>query len=412
MKHEVVITGYGLVSPIGLNAEEFEKNLFAGASGVTNIRGSLVSNNFPVPYAAWIPREKLPPSQLYAGRETDILKSWLMTEQAARQALNGLRPEDSIDAIVFGTADGVSYEIVEEILAESLPANYDFNNVRSESSLFVLRDLVKKAGLGTVTDSNLLSLNSACATGNQTLGIALHGLRNGRWKRCLVGGVDARCEASNFLNFYLLGALTTDEVPPHKASRPFSSDRSGFVRGEGAAVLILETREAAEARGAPILGVASGYACTSDAYRLTDGREDGLSVVEAMRQAIADAGLSLGEIDYINAHGTSTPLNDRLETLSIKKLFGERAYQIPISSIKSQIGHSTIASSTFEAIACLMMLKRQMVSPTLNCDQQDADCDLDYVPDQSRSVPLKHVLSNSFGFGGQNTCAVFSKEGL
>ncbi|MFN7904882.1 MAG: beta-ketoacyl-[acyl-carrier-protein] synthase family protein [Pseudobdellovibrionaceae bacterium] len=411
MKHDVVITSYGIISPIGLNAADFEKNLFAGKSGVKSIRGELVPDHFPVPYAAWIPRQVLPPSKLFASEKSDqILKSWLMTEQATMQALQNLKPSDHIDAIVFGTADGVSYEIVEEILKSSLPENYNYKNVCSESSLDIVRDTAVQLGFNKVPDKNLISLNSACATGNQTLGIAFHGLRSGRWNRCLVGGVDARCEASNFLNFFLLGALTTDDVAPEKASRPFAKDRSGFVRGEGSAVLVLETREAAVARGAKILGVVSGYGCTSDAYRLTDGREDGASVIEAMKAALTDAHLQTKDIDYINAHGTSTPLNDRLETFSIKQVFTDRAYQIPISSIKSQIGHSTIASSSIEAIACLMMLDRQMVSPTINYNIPDPECDLDYVPNTSREVKLRHVLSNSFGFGGQNTCMVFSKD--
>lgn len=413
MKHEVVITGYGIVSPIGLNAEDFEKNLFAGKSGVRNLRGTMVAENFPVPYAAYIPREDLPPSKIFAQQnQNSILKSWLMSEQATAQALKYLKPSDHIDAVVYGTADGVSYEMVEEILKNSPPSllqNYNFNNFRSESSLDAVRDTATSLGFNRVEDSQMISLNSACATGNQTIGIAFHGLRTGRWSRCLVGGVDARCEASNFLNFYLLGALTTDEVPPEKASRPFAQDRSGFVRGEGAAVLILETREAAKARGAKILGVVSGYSCTSDAYRLTDGREDGESVIEAISESIKDAGLSTNDIDYINAHGTSTPLNDRLETFAIKQVFKERAYKVPVSSIKSQIGHSTIAASSIEAIACLLMLKNQKVSPTINYHHPDPVCDLDYVPNASRDVKLKHILSNSFGFGGQNTCVVFSK---
>ncbi|MFN8944906.1 MAG: beta-ketoacyl synthase N-terminal-like domain-containing protein, partial [Pseudobdellovibrionaceae bacterium] len=305
MKHDVVITSYGIISPIGLNAEDFEKNLFAGKSGVKSIRGELVPDHFPVPYAAWIPRQVLPPSKLFASEKSDqILKSWLMTEQATMQALQNLKPSDHIDAIVFGTADGVSYEIVEEILKSSLPENYNYKNVCSESSLDIVRDTAIQLGFNKVPDKNLISLNSACATGNQTLGIAFHGLRSGRWNRCLVGGVDARCEASNFLNFFLLGALTTDDVAPEKASRPFAKDRSGFVRGEGSAVLVLETREAAVARGAKILGVISGYGCTSDAYRLTDGREDGASVIEAMKAALTDAHLQTKDIDYINAHGT------------------------------------------------------------------------------------------------------------
>lgn len=414
MKNDVVVTGYGIVSSIGMNVADFEKNLFAGRSGVRNIRGvpmseSVIAQDFPVPYAAYIARDELPASQLYKDRKR-ALKSWLMTEAATREALEMLPRDQKIDAIVFGTADGVSYEQVENTLKnKGLPSDFDFHTIRSESSLTTVRDVTQAMGFNPIAEKDLVSLNSACATGNQTIGIAYEGIRAGRWKRAVVGGVDARCEPSNFLNFYLLGALTTAELPPEKASRPFSKDRSGFVRGEGAAVLILETREEAEKRGAKILGVVSGYGCTSDAFRLTDGRDDASSVQHAMKTALSTANLASDKIDYINAHGTSTPLNDRLETLAIKKVFGDKAYKIPVSSIKSQIGHSTIAASAIEAVAVMLMLKNQMISPTMNCDVADPECDLDYVPNESRKAPVTHVLSNSFGFGGQNTCVVFSK---
>ncbi len=409
MKHKVVVTSCGIISPIGMNVEDFEKNLFAAKSGVKNIRGSLVPNEFPVPYAAWIDRKDLPSSTLFEGKERTTLKSWLMTEQATIEALKGLDPKNKIDAVVYGTADGASYEIVEDILTNSLPKTFNYHTVCSESSLNVLRDTMTRMGFARVSDADLISVNGACASGNQTIGIALQGIQSGRWNRCVVGGVDARCEPSNFLNFYFLGALTTDDVAPEKASRPFSKDRSGFVRGEGAAVLVLESEESAKARGAKILGYVSGYGCTSDAYRLTDGRDDGASVIEAMKEALHSAGLKPSDISYINAHGTSTPLNDRLECFSIKTVFGDNAKKIPVSSIKSQIGHSTIAASAIEGVACVLMLQKQMVSPTLNYNNPDPECDLDFVPNESRAVKLNHVLSNSFGFGGQNTCVVFSK---
>lgn len=418
-KHEVVITSYGIVSPIGKDAEEFEKNLFAGVSGVRNIRGVLTDDmKFPVPYAAYVPLEYLGPSKLFKDRlgsqntgpsDLNIPKSWLMTEQATIQALEGLDRSLRFDAMVYGTADGVSYDMVEGILKNGTPADFNHTTTCSESSLTVVRDTMVAMGFNKLDDKQLISLNSACATGNQTIGIAYLGIRSGRWKRVIVGGVDSRCTLSNFLNFNMLGALATDECPPEKASRPFSKNRCGFVRGEGAVTIVMESREEAEARGAKILGVVSGYGCTSDAYRLTDGREDGASVIHAMKEAIRTAGLTINDIDYINAHGTATPLNDRLETFAIKQVFGERAYKIPVSSIKSQIGHSTIAASSIEAVACLMMLNRQMVSPTINYEEPDPECDLDYVPNKSREMKLSHILSNSFGFGGQNTCVVFSK---
>jgi 3-oxoacyl-[acyl-carrier-protein] synthase II len=409
MTREVVISSYGIVSPIGQDSDSFEENLFGGRSGVRNVRGVTCAEDFPVPYAAYIPRETLGKSILFNDQEkANVPKSWLMTEQATAQALSGLAPKAHVDAVVYGTADGVSYEMVESRMRSGAPKDFNYLIYSSESSLEALRNTMAKLGFNHVAGKDLIVLNSACATGNQTIGIGYQGIKSGRWNRVLVGGVDARCEASNYLNFNMLGALTTDEVPPEKASRPFAKDRSGFVRGEGAAALVLEAREEAEKRGAKILAVVSGYGCTSDAYRLTDGREDAASVVEAIEQAMRTARLTPEDVDYINAHGTSTPLNDRVETAAIKKVFGPRAYKVPVSSIKSQIGHSTIAASAVEAVACVLMLKRQMASPTINYNIPDPECDLDYVPNQSRAINMKHILSNSFGFGGQNTVIVLS----
>ncbi|MGZ3796419.1 MAG: beta-ketoacyl-[acyl-carrier-protein] synthase family protein [Pseudobdellovibrionaceae bacterium] len=418
-KVDVVITAYGLVSPLGSTIEDFERGLFSGQSGVKSIRGSMVAEDFPVPYAAYIERKTLPQTKHYGLHDgPPVMKSWLMTAVAMESILPKLDKQYPIDAIVYGTADGVSFEQVAEVLKQKkqpgfneaeYESQYNFMRTRCESSVEVIHDILKESDFDEIRGENRICINSACATGNNALGIAFEGIQTGRWERCIVGGVDARCEPSNFLNFHYLGALTTDDVAPEKASRPFSVNRSGFVRGEGAAVLALESYESAKARGAAILCRVVGYGFTSDAFRLTDGRDDGSSVMKAMSLAIQSAGLEPKDIDYINAHGTSTPLNDRLESLAIKKVFGDKAYKTPISSLKSQIGHSTIASSALEAIACALMLQRQKVSPTLNFQGGDPDCDLDYVAEGARVMPLAHVLSNSFGFGGQNSCIVFAK---
>lgn len=411
MLRDVVVTGYGLVSSLGHNAEEFERRMFNGESGVKPVNEAFPPG-FPVPYLAYVDRRTLPPSELYKDHNQDsILKSWLMTAAAIEQTLKDVPRDTKWDALIYGTADGASFDLVLNVIQNGIPSDFDFHQTCSESSLTVAKAAIEKMGFNIIDDRNVISLNSACASGNQTIGVAYQGIRAGRFERCIVGGVDARCEPSNLLNFHMLGALTSDDIAPEKASRPFAKDRSGFVRGEGAAVLLLESREAAEKRGAKILGRVSGYGCTSDAYRLTDGREDGGSVIKAIELAIQTAGLGKDQIDYINAHGTSTPLNDKLETFAIKKVFGDRAYKIPVSSLKSQIGHATIASSALEAIACLLMLQKQKVAPTINYHQPDPECDLDYVPNSSRDMNLTHVLSNSFGFGGQNACVVFSKEG-
>jgi 3-oxoacyl-[acyl-carrier-protein] synthase II len=189
----------------------------------------------------------------------------------------------------------------------------------------------------------------------------------------------------------MLGALCDEEIEAAKASRPFAKDRCGFVRGEGAATLVIETRAAAEERGAEILATLRGYANTTDANRLTDGRDDALCVKKAITWAIEDAGLRLEDIDAISAHGTSTSLNDRLETKAIKEVFGSRAYQVPVTSLKSQIGHSTVAAGAIEAVSCVLMLRAQKLAPTINYNIPDPECDLDYVPNQSRAAKLNYI---------------------
>lgn len=410
MKHRVVVTSMGIVSPLGLDLPEFETRLFRGDSGVVGIRGKIVDDTFPVPHAALVDRERVGlPAWLQDRGPSPLTRFWQFATRATSEALDNVPSDLAFDAIVYGTAEGVSFEIALDALEDFHPEKYDWRLTRPETSLEVIHELLQHRGFPAVPAENRISINSACATGNQAIGIAFQRIQRGEWTRALVGGVDARCEASNLLNFHMLGALTVAEVPSETASRPFDRTRSGFVRGEGAATLVLESWESAKKRGATILAEVAGYSNTSDAYRLTDGREDGASVIHAMKGAIASAGISPQDIDYINAHGTSTPLNDRLETKAIKETFGDRAKAIPVSSLKSQLGHSTVASGAMEAIACVLMLQRQKVAPTINYREADPDCDLDYVPNESREAKVEYALSNNFGFGGQNACLVFRK---
>ena len=407
----VVVTGMGVVTPLGCDLETFERRMFAGESGISGIRGKLVVDNFPVPYAGLVDKSSVEIPEDFP----DVAKSrfWLFSASATSEAIQGLDPKHSIDGIVYGTAEGVSFEVIHETLHEleisKNLASFDWRETETEGSLEILGKLLLTRGFRALPSENLIAINSACASGNQALGIAFQRIRSGEWTRCLTGGVDARCNLSSLMNFHLLGAVTTADVPPETASRPFSKDRSGFVRSEGAATLLLETLDSAQARGAKIYGEVLGCANTSDAYRLTDGREDGASVVHAMTEALKDAKLSPEQVNYISAHGTSTPLNDRLETQSIKKVFGDRAKKIPISSLKSQIGHPTVAAGAIEAIASLIMLQRQKIAPTINLKAPDPECDLDYVPNVSREARVSHILSNSFGFGGQNSCVVLKE---
>ena len=407
--HDVVITGYGVISPIGNNIEEFERRMFAGDSGIRDIRGTLVANDFPVPFAGVVDDSALPSAENLGLPPELVTKNFLFTMLATKQALDYLQKELRLDGIVYGTAAGIYFEMALETLRKFDPANFLWDRTRAEWGIELVAEFVKEQGHGEIPSENLISINSACASGNHSIGLAYQFLKTGRWKRCLAGSVDSGGWESHLMNLYLLNALTTADVPANEASRPFSKDRSGFVKSEAAATLLMETRESADARDAKILAEVCGFGFTSDAYRLTDGREDNLCVSKAMEQAIETAGIEKEEIDYINAHGTSTLLNDRLETMAIKKVFGDHAYKIPVSSLKSQIGHPTVASGAVESVACILMLLRQKLAPTLNLKIKDPQCNLDYVPNESRNAKITYILNNSFGFGGQNACLVFKK---
>lgn len=411
MQRDVVVTGYGIVAPLGIGVPEFRSRLFAGDSGLVDIRGTLVAENFPVSAAGLVPRDRLGQPAILEDQDPGATPhSFRFAGLATEEALAGPPGVPGVDAIVYASSDGVHFDLIKDSFRAFDPDHFDWDGTRSEAVLELLARIVERRGYGRVAGTALISLNNACISGNQAIGMAFQRIRSGHWERALVGGVDARCNDHNFMNFHLLGALTVADVPAREASRPFSGDRAGFVRGEGAATLFLESRETAEARGARIFGTVAGYCCTTDAYRLTDGRPDGAAVIRAMEWALQDAGLTKDDVSAISAHGTSTRMNDSLETKSIKGAFGARAYSIPVTSLKSQVGHSTVAAGALEAVACLLMLQEQRVSPTINYRELDPECDLDYVPNHSRSQPLEVILSNNFGFGGQNACVVFKRE--
>jgi 3-oxoacyl-(acyl-carrier-protein) synthase len=394
----------GIRCPLGRSVAEFEANLFAGASGIVPIRGTLVAQDFPVPFAGFLgsdePDSRTPDLQ-QCSRSASLSRASL--EEAAALLPYGT----PIDAIVFGTAEGVAFDTVQTAM-QTPAANVDPELLPcAEEPLQIMAEWLRDQKGCTVPSHRMIAVNSACASGNQAIGEAMQRIRAGVWQRAIVGGVDARCTAANLMNFHMLGALCVEDVAAVNASRPFSKDRSGFVRSEGAAVFILESLEAAEQRGAEILGEVLGYGATSDSFRLTDGRSDGMGVQAAMRRAVADAGLDLRSIGAISAHGTSTLLNDKLETEAIKAVFGEMAYEIPVTSLKSQLGHTTVAAGALEAVSCVLMMNRKMLAPTINLVQPDPECDLDYVPNVCRPKSVNAMLSNNFGFGGQNACLVF-----
>jgi 3-oxoacyl-[acyl-carrier-protein] synthase II len=247
-----------------------------------------------------------------------------------------------------------------------------------------------------------VTVATACTSGTQAIGEALHALQRGDADVMITGGADAMINPTGILGFHLLGALSCRNDDPARASRPFDAGRDGFVIGEGAGALILEREEFARARGAVIRGRVIGYASACDAYRMTDERPDGAGAVRTMRGALRSAGLAPDDVDYINAHGTGTRMNDRLETLAIRTVFGAAAP--PVSSTKSMVGHMLAGAGAIEAIATLIGLVEGWLPPTINYETPDPDCDLDYVPGHARPARVNLALSNSFGFGGQNAC--------
>jgi len=254
-----------------------------------------------------------------------------------------------------------------------------------------------------------MSLATACASGTNALGEAAEMIRRNAADVMIAGASEAAISAIAMAGMNVMTALSTRNDDPQTASRPFDKDRDGFVMGEGAGILILESLENAQARGANILCEFSGYGTTDDAHHISAPAEDGAGAANSMRLALQDAGLSLTEVDYINAHGTSTPMNDKSETSAIKTVFGEQAYKIPVSSTKSMTGHLLGASGALEAVISSMTILDNILPPTINYSTPDPICDLDYVPNQARKAEPRHVMSNSFGFGGHNATLVLSR---
>jgi 3-oxoacyl-[acyl-carrier-protein] synthase II len=254
-----------------------------------------------------------------------------------------------------------------------------------------------------------LGLISACATGTNALGEAAEVIRRGGADVMVAGGAEAAINNVTLAGFNSMGAISTRNDEPERASRPFDKDRDGFLAGEGAGVLVLESEAHALARGARIWGEVLGYGITNDAYHISAPLENGAGAVVCMRLALEQAGLAPADIDYLNAHGTSTPLNDKSETAAVKTVFGERAYDLPISSTKSMTGHLLGAAGAVEAIFCLLALRDGRLPPTINYETPDPECDLDYVPNQARAKAVHRVMSNSFGFGGHNACIVLGR---
>jgi len=406
----VVITGMGAMTPLGENPEEYWNNLTAGKSGI----GPMTLCD-PTGYPCQISGEVsgFDPGTYMADRDARRMARFTQlavaaTLQAVESASYDISKDDPYRVgVILGNGNG-GFPTLEEncrILA-------DRGGMRMSPFFFpMILPNMAAAAVSRYTGAHGYNstATTACAASNQALGEALDTIRRGRADVMLAGGTEAGISLLGLSGFAVMRALSTRNDAPQKASRPFDSGRDGFIPSEGSVIMVLERLEHALNRGANILAELAGFGSTSDAGHPVQPEETGASASEAMKLALADADVSLEQVDYINAHGTSTPLNDALETLAIKRLFGDLAYKIPISSTKSMIGHSLGAAGSLDAAACVKTITEGMIHPTVNQEDPDPACDLDYVPNQARAKDVQVALSNAFGFGGQNACLVFRK---
>ncbi|WPM31247.1 beta-ketoacyl-ACP synthase II [Hydrogenobacter sp. T-2] len=408
----VVVTGLGAVTPIGTGVQKFWANLIAGVSGVDIIKGfDPVEVGLTVHIAGEV--KDFEAERYFDKKEAQKVSDFIKFAVAASEEAikdSGLL-ESKYDpyrvGVIIGTGIGGLRDIEEQqkVLMEKGPRRvspffipYGISNMAS--GLVAIRFGFKGPNYCVV---------SACATGNHAIGDAMRLIQKGDIDVAIAGGCESAITPLGVAGFAVMRALSTRNHEPQKASRPFDADRDGFVMGEGAGILVLEEYEHAKARGAKIYAELVGYGATDDAYHITAPCADGEGAYMCMKLALEDAGIRPEEVDYINAHGTSTPLNDKSETLAIKRLFGEHAYKLKISSNKSMIGHLLGAAGAVEAVATVKTIETGIIPPTINLENPDPECDLDYVPNKAINYPVRYALSNSFGFGGTNACLVFKK---
>ena len=414
---KVVVTGLGLVTPLATGVEATWTALVAGKSGVGPITrfdpGKLKTriaaqvNDFDP--LRWMDRREARRTDRYvqfalAASEMAVRASGL----AIGSGSDGSYRPDRVGVILGSGIGGLAS--AEEAHEKALRAGFD-----RLSPMFVL-ELLSNTAAGMVSirygagGPNYAPV-AACSTGAHAIGEALWSIRTGRTDAVIAGAAEAAVTALGIGGFEAMNALSCRNDAPHAASRPFDRERDGFVLGEGAGVLVLEEEERARLRGAPILAEVAGYAANANAFHLTQPTDDGAPAARCIREALRDAGLDGERIDYVNAHGTSTPLNDVHETRALKAAFGPRARNLPVSSTKSMTGHLLGAAGSTEAAISVLALVHGVIPPTINQEVPDPECDLDYVPNQAREASLRAAMSLSFGFGGTNTVLVFTRPG-
>lgn len=403
MKRRVVVTGVGLVTPLGTGVEKTWENICAGVSGIDTIT-RFDTSDFLVKIAAEV---------------KDFQADDFFDKKSAKHL--ELFVQYGIAAASMAIADS-GFEVTEENCGRvgvitgcgmgGLPIIEQYHSVYLEKGSRKISPFFIPMAIPNMPSGHIsmrigskgpnLSLTTACAAGTHAVGEAFNAIRYGSCDAVVTGGTEAVICPLGIGGFSALKALSTRNDDPAASSRPFDNDRDGFVMAEGAGMLVLEEYEHAVARGAKIYAELAGYGLSSDAYHITAPPEDGEGGARAMRNAIADAGFVPEDVDYINAHGTSTPLNDRCETQAIKTVFGEHAYKLAISSTKSMLGHMLGATGGVEAAFLALSLYNQFAPPTINLNEASPECDLDYIPNIGRAMDMKVAISNSFGFGGTN----------
>ena len=407
----VVITGMGMLSPLGHSVEESWANLLAGVSGVgpiTQFDATDLATRIAGEVKGFSARDHM---DFKEARR--MSRASQLTVAAARMALAdaGLPerlPDPERAGVHIGTAVGGIERAFEEL------DTFRERGARAVNpfamTMFLANMPSHHVSLLTGATGPIGTTVAACATGTQTIGEAAETIRRGAADVMFAGGVEGLIHEAAIAGFGAMRALSTHyNSTPERASRPFDKDRDGFILAEGAGVVVLERLETALARGARILGEVLGHASSSDAYHVAAPDPEAKGAIRAMQWALDDAGLTTSDVSYINAHGTSTPVNDATETLAIKRLFGERAYELPISSTKSSMGHAMGGAGTIESIFTTLALSRGIIPATWNYETPDPECDLDYVPNAPRPADIRVALKNSFGLGGQNACLVLGR---
>lgn len=410
----VVVTGMGMVTPLGIGREENWNALVSGKSGVTAI------TRFPIEHL----------NTQIAGT-VDFLESSgkgiteLTSELAIRATTEALEQAGLNDGAFGGPLFVASppieldwdkrFELADRGDRELPPVMRLLQACRISDATAYFRNgqfssVAEQLSAKYGTVGIPITLSTACASGTTAIQLAVEAIRRGECDRALSVGADGSASAEALIRFSLLSALSTQNALPQKASKPFSRDRDGFVLAEGSAALVLESLESAMARGAGILGVVSGCGEKADNFHRTRSSPDGAPAIAAVRAALDDAAVATSDIAYINAHGTSTPENDKMEYLSLSTVFGEEIRSIPVSSNKSMIGHTLSASGAIEAVVSVMTMQNGIIPPTINYDNPDPAIELDVVPNEARAADVATILSNSFGFGGQNACLVLRRE--